>query len=47
MRCITVLYPNSPGVRLDFDYYTSTHTVAADVQNFSSVQPLLQVDETL
>jgi len=101
MRCITVLYPNSPGVRFDFDYYMSTHmalvdrlygksiaridvrrglatpdgkppayiavvalwiasqeafeaasrqhgaTVAADVQNFSSVPPVLQVDESL
>ena len=25
MRCITVLYPNSPDVRFDFDYYDKTH----------------------
>ncbi len=25
MRCITVLYPNSDGVRFDFDYYRNNH----------------------
>ena len=25
MRCITVLYPNSEGVRFDFDYYKNRH----------------------
>ncbi|HUK02101.1 MAG TPA: EthD family reductase [Steroidobacteraceae bacterium] len=25
MRCITVLYPNSEGVRFDFDYYREKH----------------------
>src|SRR5579863_5796508 len=25
MRCITVLYPNSEGVRFDFDYYRDKH----------------------
>ncbi len=25
MRCITVLYPNSDGVRFDFDYYERSH----------------------
>lgn len=25
MRCITVLYPNSDGVRFDFDYYKRNH----------------------
>jgi len=24
-RCITVLYPNKPGVRFDFDYYKNHH----------------------
>jgi len=24
-RCITVLYPNSPGVHFDFEYYKSHH----------------------
>jgi uncharacterized protein (TIGR02118 family) len=26
-RCITVLYPNNPGVRFDFDYYLNHHVV--------------------
>ena len=25
MRCITVLYPNSPDLRFDFDYYANKH----------------------
>jgi uncharacterized protein (TIGR02118 family) len=25
VRCITVLYPNSPGARFDFDYYLRHH----------------------
>jgi uncharacterized protein (TIGR02118 family) len=25
VRCITVLYPNGPGVRFDFDYYIKHH----------------------
>ena len=25
MRCITVLYPNKPGVTFDFDYYKKSH----------------------
>ena len=24
-RCITVLYPNTPGVKFDFDYYLERH----------------------
>jgi len=101
MRCLNVLYPNSPGARFDFDYYMSKHmalvdktfgksiarievrrgvatpdgkppayiavaalwiasqeafdaasaqhgaTVRGDVANFSNVQPLVQIDESL
>jgi uncharacterized protein (TIGR02118 family) len=29
-RCITVLYPNSPGVTFDFDYYLEHHATLID-----------------
>jgi uncharacterized protein (TIGR02118 family) len=29
-RCITVLYPNSPGVTFDFDYYLKHHAALID-----------------
>jgi uncharacterized protein (TIGR02118 family) len=25
VRCITVLYPNKPGIKFDFDYYKQRH----------------------
>jgi uncharacterized protein (TIGR02118 family) len=25
VRCITVLYPNQPGIKFDFDYYLKQH----------------------
>lgn len=25
-KCVTVLYPNTPGSRFDWDYYLNTHT---------------------
>ncbi len=29
-RCITVLYPNTPGVTFDFDYYLKHHATLID-----------------
>jgi uncharacterized protein (TIGR02118 family) len=29
-RCITVLYPNTPGVTFDFDYYLKKHATLID-----------------
>jgi uncharacterized protein (TIGR02118 family) len=29
-RCITVLYPNTPGVTFDFDYYLEHHATLID-----------------
>jgi uncharacterized protein (TIGR02118 family) len=29
-RCITVLYPNGPGVTFDFDYYLKHHATLID-----------------
>ena len=29
-RCITVLYPNKPGVTFDFDYYLKQHATLID-----------------
>lgn len=29
-RCITVLYPNKPGVTFDFDYYRKHHATLID-----------------
>ncbi len=29
-RCITVLYPNTPGVKFDFDYYLEQHATLID-----------------
>jgi len=29
-RCITVLYPNTPGVTFDFDYYLKNHATLID-----------------
>jgi hypothetical protein len=29
-RCITVLYPNTPGVIFDFDYYLKHHATLID-----------------
>jgi uncharacterized protein (TIGR02118 family) len=29
-RCITVLYPNTPGVKFDFDYYLRKHATLID-----------------
>jgi uncharacterized protein (TIGR02118 family) len=29
-RCVTVLYPNTPGVTFDFDYYLKHHATLID-----------------
>jgi uncharacterized protein (TIGR02118 family) len=29
-RCVTVLYPNTPGVTFDFDYYLKQHATLID-----------------
>ena len=29
-RCVTVMYPNTPGVKFDFDYYLTKHATLID-----------------
>ena len=39
-RCITVLYPNKPGVTFDFDYYLKKHATLIDRLYGSSIAKL-------
>lgn len=39
-RCITVLYPNKPGVTFDFDYYLRHHATLIDRLYGSSIAKL-------
>jgi uncharacterized protein (TIGR02118 family) len=39
-RCITVLYPNTPGVTFDFDYYLEHHATLIDRLYGSSIAKL-------
>ena len=39
-RCITVLYPNKPGVTFDFDYYLKHHATLIDRLYGSSIAKL-------
>jgi len=39
-RCITVLYPNKPGVTFDFDYYLEHHAALIDRLYGSSIAKL-------